>query len=70
MSQPSRNLSTERKALYYVGMGLMVLGFLLFLSTFLTAASGFGDFANIGARTTSMMSRAVIGIILIMVGAG
>ena len=30
-----KEISAERKTLYYVGMGLMIIGLLLFLSTFL-----------------------------------
>lgn len=70
MTSPNRNLSTERKAMYYVGMGLMVLGFLLFISTFISAALSFGDFNDFGTRTRSMMVRAVGGMVLLVVGAG
>ena len=34
-------ISKERKVTYYIGLGMIVLGFILFISTFFEAA-GFG----------------------------
>ena len=39
----SREISSGRKGAYYLGAGLLVLGFLLFASTFVTFAMNFGD---------------------------
>ena len=56
----------ERKALYYVGMGMMVLGFILFISVFFIGVNMMNDpFSN----STPPFSNAVIGMILIVIGA-
>jgi hypothetical protein len=58
-----------RKVTYYIGIGIMILGFILFFSVFFSAAKMTND-------PFSMMNgfppfqNAVIGIILIPVGAG
>jgi len=65
-----RQVSPERKGIYYVGMGLSGLGALVFLSTFLTAALSFGDFTNFHDRGRSMTVRSVVGIAMMIVGGG
>lgn len=64
----ARRISTERKAAYYIGMALIVLGFLLFASTFVTFAMHFGDFSNFESNAKSSMFRAFGGMGLIVVG--
>ena len=66
MSQ--RNISPERQSLYYFGMILMGIGFLLFLSTFVTFISNFGDFSDFEGRSKSDMTRAFGGMICIAIG--
>src|SRR5512146_3227098 len=66
---PQRQISPERKTIYYLGMGLLVLGFLSFGSTFVSAVANFGSFHNFESRTQSMMVRALLGVGL-MVGGG
>jgi hypothetical protein len=68
MTGPNRNLPPERKAAYYVGMALLVLGFLTFGSVFVTAAMNFGDFSNFESDARSSMMRAIIGMGMIIVG--
>lgn len=63
-----RHISDERKTAYYIGMGLMVLGGLLFASTFLGELMHFGDFNDFEARTRSMGFRAFGGMALMMIG--
>lgn len=63
-----RQISPERKVVYYLGMGLLIVGGLLFLSTFLSAVLHFGDFDNFAERSRSMMLRAVLGMGLMVVG--
>ena len=65
---PTRNLSPERKTLYYVGIGLIAVGFLTFGSVFVTAAMSFGDFGNFGAHLPSAPMRGVVGMGLMIVG--
>ena len=68
MTQPNRNLSPERKAAYYVGVGIGFVGFLTFASVFVTGAMNFGDFTDFDRRAKSMMTRAFVGMGLVIVG--
>lgn len=68
MNKPRRNLSPERKAIYYLGSGMGLLGFILFISTFFSAASNFGDFTNFQERTRSMAFRSIAGMVLMIAG--
>jgi hypothetical protein len=65
---PQKQVSPERKTLYYVGMVLTVVGFLTFGSTFVSAAANFGDFTDFQGRSRSMFTRAVFGMGMIIVG--
>lgn len=67
---PRHEISGERKALYYGGLGLMGLGFLLFISVFFSAATSFGNFHNFERRTQSQATRAIAGMVLMVVGGG
>ena len=70
----SNKISSERKAIYYTGMVFVIIGFILFISTFFTFASGFGDFSGApgfgGFNVPSRLSflSPVIGIVLIIIG--
>jgi hypothetical protein len=64
-----RQISTGRKALYYVGMALIVLGCVSFASTFVTFAMHFGEFHNFESNARSIMFRAFGGMALMVVGA-
>lgn len=64
----TKQISEERKIAYYVGMGLMIMGGLLFASTFVTSAMHFGDFSNFASDTKSQMLRAFGGMALLVVG--
>src|SRR5262245_33530297 len=57
-----------RTALGYLGTALLVVGGLLFLSTFFTAALNFGNFDNFEERGRSMGLRAVSGMTLMIIG--
>ena len=63
-----RQIPPERKTLYYIGMGVSILGLWMFLSTFVTFLMHFGDFSNFHARVRSDGFRAFGGIILLIVG--
>ncbi len=65
---PRRDISPERKGLYYLGMALSGIGILLFLSTFVSFISNFGDFTDFHGRSRSGMMRAFGGIVCIAIG--
>ena len=58
-------ISKERKMTYYIGIGLMVLGFILFISVFFFAASFMNN--PFGSNTPPFIN-AVIGMVLLIVG--
>lgn len=64
----AKHISEERKSAYYIGMGLMVLGGILFASTFVTFAVHFGDFSNFESNAKSEMFRVFGGMALLIVG--
>ena len=64
----SRKISEERKTAYYVGMALMILGGILFASTFVTFIAHFGDFSNFESRAKSDAMRAFGGMALLIIG--
>jgi Short C-terminal domain len=65
---PERNISPERQGLYYFGMVLTGIGLLLFLSTFVSFLSHFGDFTDFDGRAKSGGIRAFGGIICMGLG--
>jgi hypothetical protein len=65
---PIRNVSSQRRAIYYAGLTTMAVGFLLFFSTFITGAMHFGDFDHMAERGRSMGLRAFGGFAMIFVG--
>lgn len=64
----SKQISDERKTMYYLGMALTGIGFLLFFSVFITGAMNFGNFNNFEGQVQSSMFRAVGGMALIIIG--
>lgn len=61
-------ISEERKATYYLGAALMVAGGLTFLSVFITGAMNFGDFSDFESDSKSSMFRAILGMVLLVLG--
>lgn len=70
-------LSSDRKALYYLGGGLMALGFLLFLTPFFSigcaSSNGFESSTSLGhtyasSRSDPGMVPSIIGFVMIAVG--
>ena len=59
-------ITRERKVAYYIGMGMMGIGFLLFISVFFSAASHMND--PFGGGINTSFSNAVIGMILMIAG--
>ena len=67
----SGKISDERKMAYYLGNGLSVLGFFLFISSFFVIVSQFGqrsDFIQIDAIAMKFMFFAVGGMICTVAG--
>lgn len=64
----AKQISEGRKAAYYIGMGLILIGALSFASTFVTFAMHFGDFNNFESHAKSEMFRAFGGMALIIIG--
>ncbi|NLV41527.1 MAG: SHOCT domain-containing protein [Candidatus Hydrogenedentes bacterium] len=63
-----QNISPERKTVYYVGLTLIILGFLSFGSTFVSFITHFGDFTHMQVIAKSIMIRAFGGLGMMMVG--
>lgn len=61
-----KKISNERKALYYIGMGMMIIGVILFLSTFVIMFTG-NPFAMM-AGGKNPMANSIIGFIMIFIG--
>ncbi len=64
----AKQISDNRKAAYYIGMVLMMIGGLLFFSVFITAAMNFGNSDNFQANAQSSMFRAFGGMALLIIG--
>lgn len=63
-----KEISPERKTLYNVGLILMGIGILLFLSVFVSTAMHFGDFSDFEERGRNQFLRAIIGMVLTGIG--
>ncbi|MEA4849094.1 MAG: zinc ribbon domain-containing protein [Clostridiaceae bacterium] len=59
-------ITKERKATYYIGIGMMGIGFILFISVFFTAASFMND--PFGGGGGPSFSNAVVGMVLMIAG--
>jgi len=59
-------ITRERKVTYYIGIGMMGIGFILFISVFFSAASLMND--PFGGSRNPSFSNAVIGMILMIAG--
>jgi hypothetical protein len=68
LDAPQKQIPPERKAMYYLGMALVGIGLLLFLSTFVTFLANFGNFDNFTGRARSEGFRAFSGVVLILIG--
>jgi RNA polymerase subunit RPABC4/transcription elongation factor Spt4 len=67
-NDPRRQISPERKKLYYGGMILSGVGFLLFLSTFFIFMLNIGDFTNFASQMRWEMCLSLSGIMFIIGG--
>jgi hypothetical protein len=64
----SRQISEERQAAYYIGLGLMILGGVLFAVGFVTFLSHFGDFSNFQSNAKTDGFLWFGGMVLLIVG--
>lgn len=60
-----RKISAQRKGLYYLGMAVMIIGFILFFSVFF---EGFSDDFMTDDNGMGFMKNGIIGFIMIAVG--
>ena len=63
-----KQISPERKGIYYVGMILGAIGFLTFGSVMVSGVMNFGDFSNFQERSRSMGMRAIVGMGMVILG--
>lgn len=68
MRGPSRKISEARKGIYYLGISLIAIGLVSFLSVFVSAFSNMGDFINVNQVVQSVGLRSVGGITLMLIG--
>lgn len=64
-----REISGERKTMYFIGNAISIVGMLLFLSTFITFLSP-DKFLNNSSSMGGIMARPFIGILLLIAGNG
>jgi hypothetical protein len=64
----NRQISEDRKAVYYLGMVILVVGVLLFGSVMFTGMTSMGDFSNFEQRSNTMGATALIGMALVALG--
>jgi hypothetical protein len=65
---PQRQVPPDRKKLYYIGMAVGVIGFLCFISVFISSALHFGDFSDFEERGRSQAIRAALGFVMFVGG--
>jgi hypothetical protein len=64
----NKEISKERKILYYAGMALMGIGFLLFISVFFSGVSMMNNPLSF-TQGPGFMTRGLIGFVMVAVGA-
>ncbi|BDS12045.1 zinc ribbon domain-containing protein [Aureispira anguillae] len=64
----NKQVPNKRKIIYQIGLGLIIIGGLLFLSTFITFAINFGNFENFDQQMSSHFFRAIGGMLSIIIG--
>lgn len=69
-NKPVKNISDERKMLYYFGMLLMIAGVIVFLTTFFNRPSvSANDFSSFEKKADNTFNTAITGMIILVVGA-
>ena len=64
----SQEVSEGRKAAHYGGIVLVVIGGVLFASTFVSGCLHFGDFTNFEGRARTEIGTALVGMAFLFVG--
>lgn len=67
---PKHDISPERQALYYAGMGCIGIGMLLFMSVFFIGSGGLGNHEQFKQEMDTAMGRSLGGMVLMMIGSG
>lgn len=70
----ANKISSERKVTYYIGIACTIVGFILFISSFFSGIDNSSPMNSISTQnfsmeTPSFFKQAVVGMILIIVGA-
>jgi len=60
------NISKERKVTYYIGIGMIVLGFILFISVFFSFASFMNN--PFGSSGSPSFTNSILGMVLMIAG--
>lgn len=68
MRGPNRKFSEARKGIFFLGISLVAIGLVSFLSVLVSALSTSSGFSNIGQLLQSIGLRSVGGITLMIVG--
>lgn len=68
VDEQQKGISPQRQTAYYVGMALVGLGFLLFLSVFVSSVATFGSFDNFETRVSNFALTALVGMGMMIVG--
>lgn len=63
-----KQVAGKSRSVYYVGLGIMVAGGLLFLAVLVAATMHFGDFRSLATRGGIEVVGALCGMMLMMVG--
>lgn len=66
--QPRRQIPDQRKALYYLGNVLRLIGLLMFCSVFVMGCVNFGNFDNFEGQAKNSMGLALGGMAVAVVG--
>lgn len=61
-------INKSRKVTYYIGMGMMIIGFVLFISVFFSFATAFSDPFSMLSGGGPSFSNSILGMILMIAG--
>lgn len=64
----NRKVSEGRQAIHYIGLALLLIGVLTFMSIFVSIAMNFGNFNNFDGQVRSFVFRAISGMGMMMIG--